>query len=640
MLVLKLIRVILIIFIFIAAFLPVYINTPLFSIEPDEEDSYFIILDEGRMEIHEDGSSIRTTHVKYKILKEDALVSLGENEIPYFSEVEEVEIIKAVDIKPDGRIIRAKKMQDISPYSGYPSYSDLKTKIVSISNLAVGDILELEYRIKARHSKMPGEVWGKFYFCDGVPMEVSRFILTVPSTREIYIKSENLDMEPLIEYSEDGALKTYTWERKDCPKVESEYMMPISEDGLPYLTYSTIDDWQKIAGWYWGKVKDIISPTPEIIEETNRITRGAEDTKEKIKKTLLYFKENIRYVSMSFGMNAFEPHLPQDVLENKYGDCKDQSILLISMLKYIGIDAYPVLVRYGNSVYPPDRVAPSPQEFRHVLVYANFKGQDLWLDPLEKGLDMGELPYSLTEEKLFVIKPEAGEFIDIPEMPIEKKTSVRKIIIDLAEDGSCTGSVESIFSYSESSSFRSTLKNFTSKQMELLKIGLLQKIAPGGEIVDTFFSDPDDYGRPSSLMVKFRTKNWVPCMGDFMILPSLSPAIENPFSLPESERDYPIQCAGESRVRNIGIVTIPKGFKFEYIPENYDKSLPICRYSLTSQAYENRLVMVAENHWFKGEIPVSDYVKAQDFFNNLFTESIKAIIIKKVRGNYFLFFFL
>jgi len=625
----KLIKVILVVFVFLAAFFPVYINVSAFSIEPDEEDDYFAILDESRIEIHEDGSYIETTHVKYKILKENALDSLGEKEIPYLSDAEEVEIIKALVIKPDGRKIRAKKIQDVSPYSGYPSYTDLKTKIISMRNLAVGDIIELEYRTKARFSRMQGEVWGQFYFYDAVPMEVSRFILTAPSTREIYIKSENLDMGPLIEYSEDGALKTYTWERKNCLKAESEYMMPIKEDLFPYLTYSTIDDWQKIAAWYWSKVKDIINPTPEIIEETDRITQGAEDTREKIKKILLYFKENIRYVSMSFGLNAFEPHLPQEVLEDKYGDCKDQSMLLISMLKYIGIDAYPVLVRYGNSLYPPERVVPSPQEFKHVLVYADFKGQDLWLDPLEEGLDLGELPYSLTEEKLFVIRPEGGEFIDIPQMPIEKTTSVIKITIDLAEDGSCTGSVETILSYSESSSFRSTLKRLTSKQMDLLKIGLLQKIAPGGEIVDTSFSDPDDYSRPSSVMVKFRTKDWAPRMGDFMILPSLSPSVKNPFSLPESERDYPIQCAGESRSRNIGIITIPKGFKFEYIPENYDKSLPICRYSLTSQVYENRLVMVAEKHWFKGEIPVSDYVKAQDFFNDLYNESGKAIIIKK-----------
>lgn len=629
MLVLKLIRVIVIIFVFLAAFFPVYINTSLFSIEPDEEDDYFAILDEGRMEIHEDGSCIKTVHIKYKILKESALSALGEKEISYLSDVEEVEIIKALDIKPDGRKIRAEKIQDVSPYSGFPSYTDLKTKIISMRNLAVGDILELEYRIKARHSRMPGEVWGRFSFYDAVPMDVSRFILTVPSTREIYIKSENLDMEPLIEYSEDGLLKTYTWERKDCPKVESEYMMPISEDLFPYLTYSTIDDWQKIAKWYWSKIKDIINPTPEMIEETDRIVQGVEDTREKIKKILLYFNGNIRYVSMSFGLNAFEPHLPQEVLENKYGDCKDQSILLIAMLRYIGVDAYPALVRYGNNVYPFDRVTPSPEEFRHVLVYSDFNGQNLWLDPLEEGFDLGEVPYSLTEEKLFVIKPEGGEFIDIPAMPIEQKTSVIKTTIDLAEDGSCTGSVESILSHSESPSFRATLKDLTSKQMDLWKIGLLQRIAPGGEIVDASFSDPDDYSRPCYVTVKFKTKNWAPRMGDFMVLPSLSPAAENPFSLPESERDFPIRCTGQSRYRNIAIVTIPKGFKFEYIPENYDKSLPICRYSLTSQVHENRLVMAAENHWFKGEIPVSGYVKAQDFFNDLFTESGKVVIIRK-----------
>lgn len=627
--VLKLMRIVLIITAFLTVFLPVYVNISAFAIEPDEEDTYIVLLDEGREEIHEDGSYTSTVHVKYKILKEDALHSLGEKKIGYFSATEDVDIIKAVVIKPNGRKIRAKKIQDVSPYSGYALYSDLKTKIITMRDLAVGDILELKYRVNSRHSRMPGEVWGGFCFFDTIPMDVSRFILRVPATKEIHIKGENLDMKPVITYSKDGSTKTYTWERRDCPKIEREYMMPDVRDFCPYLTYSTIDDWQKIATWYWNISKDKIMPTPQITEETMRITATSEHINDKIRDLLRYFQDDIRYVSMSFGLNAFEPHPASEVLENKYGDCKDQSVLLIAMLKVLGIDAYPVMVRYGQNTYSLDRAAPSPAEFTHVIVYADVEGQDLWLDPLVEGVDLGDVLYSLTEERVFVVRPEGGEFIDIPAMPLDKIGSTIKTTIFLQPDGSCTGSLESIISYKKSPSFRSKLKDFTAKQMDLFKARLLNRIAPGGEIIDTYISDPDDYSRPCSVMIKFKTDDWAPLMGDFMILPSLSPSFDNPFDLPESERDHPIRYSGKTIRKSIAIVNIPEGFHFEYIPENYEVSLPICRYTLTSQPYNGRLVMVAESQWFPGKIPVEDYVKVQDFFNDLQSEASKVIIIKR-----------
>ena len=632
MFIVKLFKALLIIFVFLATFLPIYINLSAFAtIEPDEEDTYIILLDEGRTDIRPDGSYTTSVHMKYKILKEKAIYSLGEKKIPYLSETEDVDIIKALVIKPDGRKVRAKKVQDISPYSGYAMYSDLKTKIITMRDLAVGDILELEYRIDAKRSRMPGEVWGGFSFYDYVPLEVSRFTLTAPAATEINIKAENLDLDidQVITYSDDGSVKICTWERKDCAKIEPEYLMPVKKDLFPYLTYSTVHSWQDIASWFWEKAKDKIQPTPEIIEEAQRITSSSEDTKDKIKDLLGYFRDNIRYVSMSFGLNAFEPHPAHEVLENKYGDCKDQTVLLIAMLKSLGIDAYPALVRYGQRNYPIDRVAPSPAEFSHVVVYARVDGEDMWLDPLEEGLDLGEIPYSLTEERLLLVKPEGGEFIDISRMPLDKITSVVKRTIFLEPDGSATGIFESMPSYIKSPGIRSSMEDYTARNMELLKATFLNKLAPGGEILDFYLTDPKDYTMPYTIMLKFKAYDWAPPMGDFMILPSLSPMFENPFGLPAKERDYSIEHHSFSADREIIILNIPKGFHFEYVPENYEKALPVCKYTLTTQVHNSRLVMVSDSYWFPGKIPLKDYTLVQDFFIDLQREANKAIIIKR-----------
>jgi transglutaminase-like putative cysteine protease len=44
---------------------------------------------------------------------------------------------------------------------------------------------------------------------------------------------------------------------------------------------------------------------------------------------LQFVQNKIRYVSRSFGSNAYHSHHPDEVLQNRYGDCKDNSLLLL-----------------------------------------------------------------------------------------------------------------------------------------------------------------------------------------------------------------------------------------------------------------------------------------------------------------------
>ena len=57
-----------------------------------------------------------------------------------------------------------------------------------------------------------------------------------------------------------------------------------------------------------------------------------------------FVAKDIRYVAIEYGDSGYEPHHAKEVFVNRYGDCKDQAILLITMLKEAGIEAYPVLI--------------------------------------------------------------------------------------------------------------------------------------------------------------------------------------------------------------------------------------------------------------------------------------------------------
>jgi len=77
-------------------------------------------------------------------------------------------------------------------------------------------------------------------------------------------------------------------------------------------------------------------------DELKRIFRILEE--DKIKAIYYYVTSEIRYVGLEFGIGGIMPHSAPSIFREKYGDCKDKAILLITMLQEAGIEAYYTLV--------------------------------------------------------------------------------------------------------------------------------------------------------------------------------------------------------------------------------------------------------------------------------------------------------
>ncbi len=86
--------------------------------------------------------------------------------------------------------------------------------------------------------------------------------------------------------------------------------------------------------------------------ETGYSTQG-----EKIAAVLNFVQEEVRYLGFESGLGSYKPFAPNQVFEQRYGDCKDKSLLMVTMLRKMGIEAYPVLVNTAlkhniNAVLP------------------------------------------------------------------------------------------------------------------------------------------------------------------------------------------------------------------------------------------------------------------------------------------------
>src|SRR5262249_39887055 len=105
---------------------------------------------------------------------------------------------------------------------------------------------------------------------------------------------------------------------------------------------------------------------------------------ERVSAALEFVQSQIRYFSVSLGESSHRPAAPDIVIKRRYGDCKDKSLLLITLLKEVGIESRPVLVKLGRRK-AVENMLPIPQLFDHVIVKAMVDGQAFYLDPTRLG---------------------------------------------------------------------------------------------------------------------------------------------------------------------------------------------------------------------------------------------------------------
>ena len=85
----------------------------------------------------------------------------------------------------------------------------------------------------------------------------------------------------------------------------------------------------------------------------------------------------VRYVGLEFGIHGYKPYRVDQVLQRRFGDCKDKASLMHALLAALGVDSRLVLLRMhrlGNIPEAPASLAP----FNHAILYV--PALDRWLD--------------------------------------------------------------------------------------------------------------------------------------------------------------------------------------------------------------------------------------------------------------------
>jgi hypothetical protein len=171
-----------------------------------------------------------------------------------------------------------------------------------------------------------------------------------------------------------------------------------------------------------------------------------------------FVQDDVRYLGFEAGLNSHKPHSPLKVFDQRFGDCKDKSLLLCIMLQSADIEAHPVLV---NTLLR-DKIendVPSIMAFNHCVVQVKFDDDVFYIDPTisSQGGSLGNIafpPYG----KGLVISESTASLQDLYSRAESKITETQTIGIPTLE-GEAYLQVTTTYTGGEADYVRSEFQN-------------------------------------------------------------------------------------------------------------------------------------------------------------------------------------
>lgn len=575
---------------------------------PDADVIY--LLDEDIEEVSSDGSCRETARKVIKILRE-AGKQFANCEIGYDSRTETVSLLYARTIMPDGRIITLKKnaLKVVTPHSDFSEYSDYKKLIFSLPGVQVGSVIDYKY-LKKRKPIIDGEFSSEFIVQWYQPVMISIYAVIAPESMDIKYMSLNPleeDQSSLDIFSDEGK-KVYCWTHFDIPQILNEDNMPPIDEIACRVLITTLDSWDKFFGWWSRKIEGKSDPDKAIKKKVVELTGSLSSESKKIEVLFDYVKREVRYVSIDVGKSGYEPRTAQEVFDTKYGDCKDKSTLLLSMLKSAGIPAYYVLIpttSTGNLI----KDFPYPFQFNHCIVAVENEDGYHFLDPVAENTPFDYLPEEDQNRCVLIFKQDQPSFRETPLAKAEDNAVLSQTEIEIMPDGSIQVDRHKSLSGEKQLSFRYALIDNTPAE----KLGALQEavneLFPGAKLIDYSHSDPFDFKKRLEIRFKYLATDYCKKAGETLI-----------FQIPKSDigercaeassmesRTHPILHHSRYYYRDQVEFNVPEGYEVYHLPQKIEVKNPYFEYHSSYEENGHKIRYQAELLETAVHIPQEDY---------------------------------
>jgi hypothetical protein len=252
-----------------------------------------------------------------------------------------------------------------------------KSFILVLDDVREGDIIDYSYSLKGENP-----VFGSHFDCI-VPVEsdepADRMFTRVlwPRQKALYAKQHGCSVQPGFAAGKEA--NEFTWDFRQVPGAAIEDSLPGWYDPIQWVQLSDFRTWAEVNQWAL-KLFQVSSPFSRDLSQRIAEWKQIDGQEQQVLAALRFVQDDVRYFGIEIGTSAEKPTDPSLVFSRRFGDCKDKSLLFVTILRALGIEAWPVLVNstMGRGI---EDWQPSAGAFDHCIAEVQCDGQTYWLDP-------------------------------------------------------------------------------------------------------------------------------------------------------------------------------------------------------------------------------------------------------------------
>jgi hypothetical protein len=371
---------------------------------------------------------------------------------------DEIVSFRGWSLAPDGTLRAADPEEDTEddPLTGITAdHTDARARRMMIPGLVAGGTLFWEHEVIVRPDLGAEDM---FFGAANRPTAFARFELKAGPEWERRLHLARGQELQLTE-TETGIVLT----GRELASLPVVALRPPARELLPHAWVRWwrgdggrgYRDWNEVGRWYRDLSEEVLDDPGEAAELSRRFAPAeGEPLLPGLQRAFGFAARDVRYVAIEVGIGGHKPYSPAVVCEHRYGDCKDKSFLMRSLVQPWGHRTYPVLARTrGAGEVSPE--VPTPAQFNHciaAIALPDGTGEDLWpvakiegigrvlfVDPTANEGDVRHLPRGVQGTHGLLVDAGGAHLVTLPTQPPEAATTERTLTARLSERGRLRG---------------------------------------------------------------------------------------------------------------------------------------------------------------------------------------------------------
>ncbi|MBC2604759.1 DUF3857 domain-containing protein [Pelagicoccus albus] len=352
-------------------------------------------------EFHKNQRQRKTLYQLFKVLDEDAVLELSELEQSFNPNFERIYVNEAKVLSEDGEVLA-----EADPSQFYLTNNEAESIVSEKRNLHIpfpgvrkGCLVKL---VLTYETNQPVE---EFQFANPVISGIfPRRVAFAQVNGDIDSLSYQSNLDDFVFEKSDNSLLWYIPEPNSYDRVEHQ---PDSKLFLPTVWIGPAEkSWQTLGDTYYSEIESQLTETDsrcgDIVKD---LDIGDGNERQKVDALFKYISDQYTYKALLFGPRSTQPNQIGKILTNRYGDCKDHTVLALHLLREMGIEAWPALVDTNRQAIAE---VPSLYQFNHMILYVPSIEENPFIDPTDYPNGKSYRPRYLDDQIALIVTPKGS----------------------------------------------------------------------------------------------------------------------------------------------------------------------------------------------------------------------------------------